>query len=110
MTNSMEQSPSWEANISSVSQEIPRILWNTKVHYRIYKNPPPVPTLSKIDPFHAQPPQILNIYFNIILPSPPESFEWFLPTGFSTKTLHESLLTPIRTAWPAHMPQFCVQL
>ena len=31
----MEQSPSWEANRFSAIQEIPSILWNTKVHYHI---------------------------------------------------------------------------
>jgi hypothetical protein len=34
---SMEQSPSWEANQFATSQEIPSVLLNPKVHYRVHK-------------------------------------------------------------------------
>jgi len=42
----MEQNPSWEANLFSASQEIPRILQSPKVYYRVHKTQSPVPILS----------------------------------------------------------------
>ena len=62
----MEQSAYWEANRFSATQEIPRILWNLKVHYRTQKCPPPVPILSHIDPIHTPTSHFLKINLNII--------------------------------------------
>jgi hypothetical protein len=71
----MEQSPSWEAKTSSATQEIPRILWNPKVHHRIHEHatcPYPEPDQSSLRP----PPNLSKIHFNIILPSTPGSSKW----------------------------------
>ena len=92
LTYSTQQSPSWEANRFAASQEIPRILWNPKVHYCIHKSPPPVPILSQPDPVHTSPQTtsfrsilILSSHIRLGLTS------GLFPSGFPTQTLHTPL-------------------
>jgi len=98
---SMWQSRSGEDNRFSASQEIPHILWNPKVHYRIQKCPPPVPILSQITPVDTLHPTSWRSI--LILPSTPRSSKWFLFLRFPTKTLYTHLLSPIHSTCPAHL-------
>ena len=52
LLHSMEQSPSWEANIY---QELPCILWETKVHYRFHNSPTLVLIYSQVNPILVSP-------------------------------------------------------
>jgi hypothetical protein len=72
-------------NSHPVSQEIPCLLWNPKVHYHVHKSPPLVPTLSQMNPLHNPPPRRPKIHSNIILPLTPRSSEWPPRVRFSNQ-------------------------
>jgi hypothetical protein len=84
----MDLSPSWGAANSAATQEIPSILWNPKVHYRVHRSPPLVPILSQINPIHIIPSYlrsilILSTHLRLGLPS------GLLPSGFPTHIIYE---------------------
>jgi hypothetical protein len=67
-SNFMELSPSWEGANCAAIQELPNILWNQMVNYRVHKSPPLVPILNQIDPVHTTPSYLSKIHFNISHP------------------------------------------
>ena len=105
--NSMEHSLNWEDSSSLANQEFPRIFWNSKIHYRVYKSPQFVFqfvfNLSQINPSHVHRTEIFNTHFNINPQSTTRSFNWSLfPQVSVPKTLCVPLLISIRATCPAH--------
>ena len=94
LTYLIVQSPSWEDNWFTASQEIPRISRNPKVHYRTHKRPPPVSILGQPNPVHIPTSHLLEIHLNIIHPSTPRSPQWPPSLRFPQQDpIHPLLLT-----------------
>ena len=102
LTYSMVQSPTLEANWFAASQEIPCILWNPKVHYRIHKCPPLAPILRQLDPVHAPTTHFLKIHLNIILTSMPWPPTWSLSFRFPHQNPVYVSPRLIRATCPTH--------
>jgi len=66
----MVRSPSWEANISSTSQEIPRVSFLHSLAPATCPRPQPEQSIS------CPPTHILKVNFKMILPSTPWSSQW----------------------------------
>ena len=105
LTYSMVQSPSCEANWFAASQEIPRILWNPKVHYRTHMRPPPVPILGQPNLVYIPTPHLPKIHPNIH-PSTPRSPQWSLSLRYPHQDPILLLLRPLYS-FTMQVSSFC---
>ena len=101
-TTPTEQSSSWEAKRPSASQEN-STLWNSRAHYRVQMDPPPVHIRNQIYPSPGLTIPFLRCisisssHLRQCLPS------GLFPSGFPTKTLYMCLLSHIYSICPAHL-------
>jgi hypothetical protein len=96
----MQQIPFWEANNHSATQDIPRLSWNQKVHYRVYKSRPLAPTLSQMNPVHILSPYFPKVHSNLsphLHLGPPSGL---FPSGFPTQILYAFLISLMRATRP----------
>jgi len=98
-TNNMEQSPSWESNRSSASQEIPRIIRSPEVHYRKHKSPPPVPILNQISPVNAT----FHFLRSILILSP--FYNRVFQVALSLRFPHQNPVYASPLPYTCHMPR-----
>jgi len=97
-TDSMRQSPPWEANSHSVKKKS-RLLWSPTIHYRVHNSSPLISMLRQLHPVHTFIPNFPKLHCNVILPSMPTSSKWSLPF----KIVYEFLVAPMRAPCPAHL-------
>jgi hypothetical protein len=105
LTYSMEQG-SWIADSYSPSHEIPRHLWNKKIHCRVHNSPPPVPIPRQLNPIHTLTSYFYKIHFNIILISTCKFSQVvsFLMVSW-VKMLYAFLISPMRGTCPKYTKQ-----
>ena len=103
LTYSMQQSPSWEADLFSASQEIPRALCNPKIHYSIQTCLPPVPILSLINPVHSPHSTSWRSILILSYHLRPGLQSGLFPSGFPNETLYILLPSHIRATCPTRL-------
>jgi hypothetical protein len=104
----MELNPCWESTNCAATQELPSILWNSKIHYRVHKSPPMISIPSQTNPIHPIPSYLRSILIlstHLHLGPPSDLF----PSGVSTNNLYAVLFPrscympcPFHPPWRDH--------
>jgi len=102
-TNSIEQCHSWKANRYSINPEIPRKLWNPKVHYRIQNSPPRVPNLSQKSPVHVSHPTFWRRVLILSSHLPLCLLSGLLLSRFPNKIFYATIFPTVRATCPDHL-------
>jgi hypothetical protein len=99
----MEQIPSWEAASHSASQEIPRLLWNPKVHYQ-----PLATILNQMHPVHILPSCFCKMHSNIFSHLRLGVPNGLFPSGFRTNISYAFLVSSMHATCCTHLILFAL--
>jgi hypothetical protein len=99
----MQQSPSGHAGSSLAVKDISRLLWTSKIYYRVHKILQLGYIFGKFNPVNTRFPiyvrSILILSFDVSLDLPRDLF----PPGYQAENLYAILIAPMCAAYPAHL-------
>jgi hypothetical protein len=95
----MKLSPSTEANSSSATQEIPRRLWKTNVHYNAHNSSLLALILRQHIPVFTSPSHHSKAYFPFVLSSTPKISNFSVSFKFGQQSLFSP---PVAKLHPCH--------
>jgi hypothetical protein len=105
-SHSVGESNFWEAKCCSSGQATPRILWNSKIYYRVHNSPPLVLVLRQMNPAHVLLYYFFKINFNIILQYTPTSSKYLHAFRFSNQNTEGIRFALAHATWLSHPPRF----